>query len=216
MNVFGFTALKIPIFSFSFGKKGLKVLIMAGVHGDEPEGIIVAQELLRRFQKEFSYNIQLTLIPVFNWDGVLKFQRTNGNAVDLNRNLPTKDWSSKFPKPRYHPGSKPGSEPENQALTKWLEKNNPSLIITLHSCDPVININGNCFPEAQILSDCTKYKITDDIGYPTPGSLGTYCGLERNIPTITYEVEKNSSVETILSLHPQAIEKALKETEKRS
>jgi protein MpaA len=34
------------------------------------------------------------------------------------------------------------------------------------------------------------YEITEDIGYPTPGSLGTYAGWERQIPTITFEIER--------------------------
>ncbi len=32
------------------------------------------------------------------------------------------------------------------------------------------------------------YRVSDSIGYPTPGSLGTYAGVERNIPIITLEL----------------------------
>ena len=215
MNFFGSTANGLPIFSHTFGKEGPKILILAGVHGDEPEGVIVAQELLNRFRKNFPYKLQLTLIPILNWDGLLLSQRTNGHQVDLNRNLPTKDWTQDFKEDRYHPGPHAGSEPENEALLKWLKQNHPKFIITFHSWNPVINVNGDCLPEAKIISDHTKYKIVDDIGYPTPGSLGTYCGLERGIPTITYEVERDSTTKDILALHPLALEKALEEMQNR-
>ena len=216
MSLFGITSKGLSIPSFSFGTQGPQILIIGGVHGDEPEGVVVTQELLKRFNKDFPYKIKLTLIPILNCDGVLTSQRTNGNKVDLNRNFPTKDWSPHFDDPRYHPGSQPGSEPENQVLLKWIKLNHPKFILTFHSWDPLLNVNGDCFPEAQIISEHTKYKIVEDIGYPTPGSLGTYCGLERGMPTITYEIERGSSPQDILNLHPPAIEKALKTTEKRS
>lgn len=216
MQTFGHTSQGLPIFSYSFGKSGPPILILGGVHGDEPEGIYVAQGLLRDFNKTFEYNLQLTLVPIFNIEGALKSERTNSNKVDLNRNLPTKDWTEKFEKERYNPGQAPCSEPENKALVDWIKKNKPKLIISLHSWNPMINVNGDCEPEASIIAQHTQYKIADYIGYPTPGSLGSYCGIERNIPTITYEVAKGSSAKEALELHVPAIKKALFETEKRS
>ena len=32
--------------------------------------------------------------------------------------------------------------------------------------------------------------VKKDIGYPTPGSFGTYAGIERNIPIITIELDE--------------------------
>ena len=34
--------------------------------------------------------------------------------------------------------------------------------------------------------------LTGDIGYPTPGSFGTWCG-ERGLPVVTLELEKQGS-----------------------
>ena len=98
---------------------------------------------------------------------------------------------------------------------KWIDKHQPKLIISLHSWKPLINTNGDCFPEAKIMSEVTGYKLTDDIGYPTPGSLGEYCGLERNIPVITYEAARGGTIKEALNIHVPAIEKALFESEKR-
>lgn len=216
MTLFGRSAAQLPIFSHSFGKKGPCVLILAGVHGDEPEGVYVAFGLLEDFLKTFPYQLKLTIIPIFNPDGVFSSKRTNSHNVDLNRNLPTKDWSVKALKPRYQPGPKACSESENQALVQWIKVSQPKLILSLHSWKPMINTNGDCQPEAGILARATGYRVTDDIGYPTPGSLGDYCGRERQIPTITYEIERGLSASLCLKLHVPAIKKALYETEKKT
>ena len=215
MNLFGQSSQKLPIFSYKFGGKGPQVLILGGVHGDEPEGVYVALGLLQDFSEQFSYKLELTIVPVFNPDGVFTSERVNGNNVDLNRNLPTRNWSSKVASPRYNPGPGPGSESETQALVQWVKKNPPALVISLHSWKPMINTNGDCHPESEIMANTTGYKVSEHIGYPTPGSLGDYCGMERKIPTITYEVERGSSVKKCLSLHIPAIKKALYQTEKR-
>ncbi len=43
----------------------------------------------------------------------------------------------------------------------------------------------------QKISEFTGYPVQKDIGYPTPGSFGTYAGVERDIPVITVEVDEN-------------------------
>ena len=215
-KIFGRTSQNLIINSYEFGSAGNKVLILGGVHGNEPEGIYVANGLLDSFMKNFEYNLQLTIVPILNVEGALLSKRTNDNDVDLNRNMPTKNWSAKFEKKKYHPGPSAGSEPENKALVKWIDDNKPKLIISLHSWEPMINTNGDCNPEAEIISKEVGYKVADYIGYPTSGSLGDYCGLERNIPVITYEVERGSNVKDCLNIHVPAIKKALFATEKRS
>ena len=207
----GRSVLGLPLLSYEFSKKPEKphLLILAGVHGDETEGVIVAKALLSEWIKDYPYNIKTTLIPLFNPDGVFQKRRVNENLVDLNRNLPTKDWNPEVSKEKYHPGKSPNSEPENQALTEWIEKNSPSFIISLHSWKPMLNVNGNCEPISKILSQKTGYKITENIGYPTPGSLGTYSGKERNIPTLTYEIERGASLKEMIKLHVPALKEAL-------
>lgn len=215
LSIFGISSQGLPIISHFFGKTGPVILILGGVHGDEPEGNYIALGLLNKWMKNFPYKLRVHLVPLFNIEGSLVSQRTNARQIDLNRNLPTKNWTQKFKEKKYYPGPKAGSESENQALVKWIEKNQPRLIISLHSWKPLINTNGDCMPEAQILSEMTGYELTDDIGYPTPGSLGDYCGEERNTPVITYEAERGGSIKEALTLHVPAIEKALFASEKR-
>ena len=215
ISTLGKTPKGLPIFSYEFGKEGPVVLILAGVHGNEPEGNYIALELLQKWIKDFPYKLKLTLVPFFNVEGCLTNERTNSNKIDLNRNLPTKNWTPYYEEEKYYPGKEACSEPENKALVEWINKNPVRFIISLHSYDPMIQVNGDCSPEADIIGKETGYELKDSIGYPTPGCLGDYAALERNIPVITYESERGSSIESALKIHVPAIEKALFETEKR-
>ena len=213
--IFGHSVQNLPMIAHQFGNSGPEVLILGGVHGDEVEGVICANSLISRFAEGFAYKLQVTVVPMFNVDGVLEKQRKNANSVDLNRNLPTQDWTNDVPEEKYYPGPEANSEPENQALCQWLESHQPKLIITLHSWKPVLNTNGNCNPEAGIISKMTGYEIVESIGYPTPGCLGTFTGLERAMPTLTYEIERGSNAKQIIDTHVPAILEALKATQDR-
>lgn len=233
VKIFGYTGHDLPILAYQFTatdsnylQRSLRtqshprsnhisidsrseVLILGGVHGDEPEGVAAGLFLLEKFKQDYNFRFNLTLVPQFNIEGVIKSQRTNWNGVDLNRNLPTKDWSPEIKTPRYNPGPFSGSEPENQYLIKYLSDNKPALIISLHSWHPLLNINGDCLHIAKKIASKTDYKIEEDIGYPTPGCLGTYAGLERNIPTITYEIERGIDLKKIKDIHIDAITEGL-------
>ncbi len=213
--VFGHTATGLPIPAWNFGTNGPRVLVLGGVHGDEVEGVTAAHGLLESFSKGFPFKLCLTLVPAFNLDGVIRCQRRNYRGVDLNRNLPTKDWTNNVKEPRYWPGPAANSEPENQALVKFLEYKHPQFILSLHSWKPLLNSNGDCRREAEAIGVRTGYAITDSIGYPTPGCLGTYAGLEREMPTLTYEIERGLSPQPILSIHVPAILEGLKVAENR-
>lgn len=202
----GHTASGIPIPAYRFENGGPEVLVVGGVHGDEIEGVICAHGIL----KDFSLPINLTLIPTLNLDGLLAKSRLNSHGVDLNRNLPTNDWNPKAFNERYPPGPFACSEPENQALIAHLNDKKPSLVISLHSFHHfMMNVNGACETEAEAMQNINQYPIEKSIGYPTPGCLGTYAGLERGMPTITYEIERGLSTEKILTTHVQAVLAAL-------
>jgi protein MpaA len=214
-EILGSSPAGLPILAHHFFNEGPSVLVLGGVHGDEIEGVWAAQKLLSLWTESFSLKLNLTLIPIFNPDGVFQRQRGNSNGVDLNRNLETKDWSPEIKTPRYHPGPKAGSEPENQALQTFLNQHKPVFVLSLHSWHPVLNVNGDCLPEAHEIAKHTGYKIDADIGYPTPGCLGTYAGLERGLATLTYEIERGLAIEPILKIHVPAILAALQVTAER-
>lgn len=205
--IIGTTEGNVPILAHKYKNPGPSVMIIGGVHGDEYEGIALAVSLIHDLQ---DIKANITLIPVLNYDGMLAKTRVNANKVDLNRNLPTKDWSPTIAKQRYNPGKSANNQSENIALTKLIDTEKPSIIVSLHSYDPMININGDCRNFAEKLQKYTGYEINDYIGYPTPGSLGTY-GTERNIPVITYEIQKDLEIEQIIKIHTPALINTLKD-----
>ena len=217
--IFGSTASQLPIPAFRFGKSpdslSPRVLILGGVHGDEIEGIWGGYGLHQSFADSFDFDLSLTLVPCFNIDGMLHRERRNINKVDLNRNMATRDWTSEAATERYFPGLQSNSEPETRALVACLEVLKPNLIISLHSWKPMLNVNGDCLAEAEAIAGHTGYVIEETIGYPTPGCLGTYAGIERNMPTITYEIERGLDQASILKTHITAIRLALKVAERR-
>lgn len=214
-HVFCVTRQNLAVMAYEFGQVGPRVLLLGGVHGDEIEGVWCARQILGRIKDQFPWRLRMTLIPEFNIEGVLLKQRQNSAGVDLNRNLPTKDWTAEWTNPRYKPGPTANSEPENQSLTAWIEAHQPELILSLHSWNPLINVNGNCLEEAHLLAEKTGYKIEADMGYPTPGCLGTYAGIERNSPTITYEIERGLDAHSIARVHVPAILECLRATERK-
>ena len=63
------------------------ICLVAGVHGDEPDGILAALELARRFARspQLISNYSLTLYPCVNPVGYERMTRENGAGKDLNR-----------------------------------------------------------------------------------------------------------------------------------
>jgi len=209
-EILALTPEKRPIELFKLTSGSLPLLLMAGVHGDEPEGYY----LIERFMKEGGWRelegmASLYVIPRLNPDGCAVERRTNSRGVDLYRNMPTKDWTQEARAERYFPGESAGSELETKKLIEVIERLNPRAIISAHSWEPCINYNGPCRKLADLMATYNKYKVLDHIGYPTPGSLGTWSGWERNIPTITLEIERDAPLDLVWKLHNEALLAAL-------
>ncbi|MBC8062977.1 MAG: DUF2817 domain-containing protein [Clostridiaceae bacterium] len=169
-----------------------KMAILGSMHGDEPQGKYIIEQLMEYVKRnpEAIENKQILFIPNVNPDGLFRNKRGNANNVDLNRNFPTKNWGSieEDKNTAYFPGSAASSEPETRMIIKYIGDFNPELIINIHAPLKLINYDGfNSERIARLMAKYNKYKTAGDIGYPTPGSFGTYFGKERNIPVITLE-----------------------------
>lgn len=166
------------------GGDGKTILIIGVFHGDEPSG----KYLIERYLKEdTAHKNRLLFIPCLNPDGLEACTRCNSKGVDLNRNFPAQNWQ-KSNRDKYFGGETPASEIETQFLVSVIEKYTPALILTLHEPYCVVNYDGPALKVAERISEITKYEVEESIGYPTPGSFGTYCGVERKIPVITLEL----------------------------
>ena len=181
---------QIKIIKKSNSNYDKKILIIGVFHGDEWQGEYFINSYLKNSKKPKKNEVYY--IPRLNNNT----ERKNKSGVDLNRNFPTKNWI-KSVNNDYFGGEKPNSEIETKFLVDLIDKNDFSAIITLHAPYKVINYDGPALELAQKIQKFINYKITSDIGYPTPGSFGTYCGIERNIPTITLEIDEDENIENL-------------------
>ena len=96
-------------------------------------------------------------------------------------------------KNEYYGGEKPASEIETKFLIEVIERYSPKAILSFHAPYKVVNYDGdeNAKELALRISDIIGYPIEENIGYPTPGSFGTWAGIERKIPVITLELDEN-------------------------
>ncbi|EQC44316.1 M14 family zinc carboxypeptidase [Bacteriovorax sp. Seq25_V] len=184
----GFSVEGTEIKSYRTDVDGDKyIYLMAGVHGDEVEGVYVVEQLFNWLKTQDQMHIPLVVVPIVNVDGYRANTRVNANGVDLNRNLSTDCWTSEVSEKKYYPGNKPLSEPENQYLINLFKKYPPGLILSIHSWKPLVNFNGDCLDVANYLGERNGYEVVADIGYPTPGSLGTYGPAKLDCPVLTFE-----------------------------
>lgn len=162
--------------------------LIGGTHGDEVEGVYVLDQLFEWIKEDNSLaDLPIIVLPILNVDGYRTGSRVNSHAVDLNRNYPTKDWSPDFKQAKNNPGPSALSEPENVYLEKLFQKFAPGLIISFHSWKPILNYNGDAKDVAEYIQSYTQYPVDGDIGYPTPGSLGTYMPEKYDCPVLTFE-----------------------------
>ena len=172
-------------------KNHCNVLVIGCMHGDEPQGKYLIQEYLKS-----NTETKLLFIPCLNPDGIKSNTRVNANGVDLNRNFPTKNWEL-TEKNNFYGGQEPASEIETKFLINVIEEYKPELILTLHAPYKVVNYDGDALNIAQKISEIIKYPVEASIGYPTPGSFGTWAGIENNIPTITLELDEEIDVKEL-------------------
>jgi len=192
------TALGTPIILYSSKplpqlKSMRPILLMGGVHGDEPLGVTLANktlEFLKSDAKSPQTKVQVPwiLIPCLNVDGFNKNTRVNGRGVDLNRNYPSQSWSPECEKERYNPGPSAGSEPEIQGVVGLINALKPRLIIHCHSWKPMVVCAGEPGrKDAERLAQSSGYEVVPEIGYPTPGSLSQFGWFDNRIPVICIE-----------------------------
>jgi len=187
------------------------VLIIGVFHGDEPQGKYLTEQYIaetssKRDMSDSRHPCNLLFIPCLNPDGMAKNTRTNSNGVDLNRNFPTNNWGQNpgdnttcdDNAALYYGGKHPASETETKFVIDIVEKYKPKCILTLHAPYKVVNYDGPAEQQAQAISKITGYPVQSNIGYPTPGSFGTYCGIERSIPTITLELDEKIPVKRLI------------------
>ncbi|HEX5708925.1 MAG TPA: DUF2817 domain-containing protein [Pyrinomonadaceae bacterium] len=206
----GLSCLKQRIRASVFGKGKRHVILLGAVHGDEPASATLVEAFVASLEREaLPSALSVVVVPVVNPDGIKANTRYNGCGVDVNRNFPTKTWQADSHDERHKPGRSPASEPETRLIINLVEKYRPVLIVSVHAPLHCVNWDGPAEQVAEVMSKANGYELRASIGYPTPGSLGSYAGIERNIPAVTLELPPTSDDETI-RLNVLALHAALK------
>ena len=174
------------------GNQNSNIIVIGCFHGDEPQGKYLIDEYLKN-----NSETNILFIPCLNEYGFEHNVRTNKNGVDLNRNFPTKNWILSE-KDNFYGGLEPASEEETRFVIDIIEKNKPKIILTLHAPYKIVNYDGDGKEISEKISKIIGYPVEESIGYPTPGSFGTWAGIERNIPTITLELDEQINVTELI------------------
>ncbi len=172
----------------TMGHGPVKTLIIATIHGNEDVGTPLVGELVEKLRQQPSLldSATVQIIPVANPDGMALRIRGNANGIDLNRNFPAENRIN---------NNKNGitglTEPESNILYDLILRENPDRIITLHQPLVCLDYDG---PGESIARSMGRYcdLPVKKLG-GRPGSLGSFAGIDQNIPIITVEFRKSDS-----------------------
>ena len=203
-----------PILLHRFGTGPVGALVIAGVHGDETTAIVLGERLVELLKRNRIPGVTeaVAVIPLANPDGAAIGRRRNSRQVDVNRNFPAKNWG-KSRKGTFHGGPAPMSEPETVAIKNAVESLRPKRIVSVHSitrgreCN---NYDGPGESLARRMAAHNGYPVKDSIGYPTPGSFGSWAGIDLQIPTITLELPRDLPADAAWEGNREAVVEALR------
>jgi len=95
------TLIDIPVYVFNAKKPGPTVLVQAGLHGDEINGI----EIVRRMLAEKRFKVKkgaVIAVPILNIFGFIHFSRDVPDGKDVNRSFPGTKSGSMASRIAYH------------------------------------------------------------------------------------------------------------------
>lgn len=190
------TSLGDPVFRQTSGLQRVhrpgRILLIGGSHGDELSAVSITFRWLERLLEQPDQRFHWRIAPLINPDGLLdgRPRRTNANGVDLNRNMPSENWTREAHEwwatktqrnPRRYPGPVPLSEPESRWLHDEIRSFRPDAIVSLHA--PYNNVDFDGPPEGPQRLGSLQLKYLGTF----PGSLGRF-GAESNLPIVTIEL----------------------------
>ena len=201
---------------YLFGTGPNPTFIFGGIHGDEGVASDIARQMIDHLRANpAAWNGRsIAIIPEANPDGLARGTRQNAHGVDCNRNFPASNWARAARGARYYGGPAAGSEPETKAIMLAIQQLNPGRIIALHSISPGKHCNNYDGPGeglAERMAAANRYPVKSNIGYPTPGSFGTWAGIDRHIATITLELPARRDAASLWPTNKAALLAAIRD-----
>ncbi|MDP2669048.1 MAG: M14 family metallopeptidase [bacterium] len=228
VSVLGKSVEGRDITAYHFGEGATELLFIGGIHGGyEWNTVLLAYELMDHLKKNPSAvakNLKVTVIPVMNPDGLYKVTgsagrfvpadvsqsqtkvvsgRFNANNVDLSRNFDCQ-WqaSGAWQAKTVSGGSAPFSEPESQAIRKYILEHKPAANVTWYSAAGGVFLS-NCTAgiSAETRTIANKYSASSGYPqydtfdfYPLSGDMVNWFAKE-NIPAISVLLTDHTSTE---------------------
>ena len=169
-EAFGRSVLGAPLEVFLPADGDGVYLVVAGQHGNEPEGVVLLSSVLRSV---YPHSLRCSVVTALNPDGLARGTRGNANGVDLNRNFPTSNWiaaptcycwnNENKKDTELGTGTTPNSEPETQALLHLLRNSAYKTVVSIHTplgCidDPAMSSLG------KYLSESMELRLVKSVG----------------------------------------------------
>ncbi len=165
------------------------IFILGAIHGDEPISAALAKETQRYLDKNPSIlkGKKVIVLPVANPDGLAVGTRVNANGIDLNRNFPAENRIN-----NENFGLYALSQPESAIIKTLIDKFQPNRIISIHQPYNCIDYDGPGEDLAKLMAEHCPMPVKK-LG-ASPGSLGSYAGLELGLPIITFELPESDKI----------------------
>ncbi|MGA0058573.1 MAG: M14 family zinc carboxypeptidase [Planctomycetota bacterium] len=187
-----------PIRLRTIGHGARRVLWGGGIHGNEIDGTIATDELPAAFAatQDLAERVTLTIVEDINPDGRAARTRGNAHGIDLNRNYPARNFAASPTN-----GAEPLCEPESRVLHDLIVRLDPHAVIVAHSWGRradgppcFINFDGPAEHLARRFGELSGYAVVPSENiHGTPGSLGSFVGIDRRTPILTLEYERGRS-----------------------
>lgn len=177
---------------WEFGRGAPTTLVLGGMHGGEYTPALLCFRFIRWLEDHpgaIRFG-RVVVAPLVDPDGLESGVRGNANGVDLNRNYPASNFSGSA-----RHGIKPASEPETRFVLMLLNRYRPSCVVSVHAALACVNYDGPAAELAEAMSRACGLPVTPSVGYPTPGSFGSYAGLDLELPTITLELRSKQTLQ---------------------
>jgi protein MpaA len=186
--IYGHSAKKKPLVAWiadpAKDKRGQveNTYILGAQHGDERNTSRVLEYFVREVKlmsDDYRNARRVIVIPLYNPDGYKRIDRFAMKKIDLNRDFPSADGTEGAPQ-----------AVETQAFMQLMEKYPPALMYNLHQPFRVVLYYPEHEEIAKPFALLSDYPLGSDVGYKTPGSLGTWAR-EQKIPIITVELSRS-------------------------
>lgn len=188
-----------PIVIEHYGDSGPVLFILSAIHGSERLAVTYGERFRTELNTGYAerHGIQVVYMQATNPDGIAIYERFNVNDVDLNRNFPTANFE-----PGGVGGDTPLSEPEAVAIKEAVDASNLTAVLSVHCCVPLFDHDGPGEELAQAMSDAMDpaYSFPEGKLGASPGSLGSYVGLELGLPIITVEFARAEHTDPLIQL----------------